>query len=156
MAEEEKPKRFGIRVNTSSFKVAGFTRAYLERMYKYPFSWGISTRNYVWLDIDLTPPTHIPTPEEMAELKERYRNDVIAIAWDVASRWRCHVDVYETPHGYHILWWRRFRHWRTVLRFVKTFYALFPNLIDRKWVEACERRGYLTLRINWIRRVYHA
>lgn len=135
---------YSPRINTSSRKVACFTRRYLARRFEYPFSLAVSTRNYIMLDFDC--------PEDLRTAFEEAR----AIAEAFVEQYGGQADIWRTPHGYH-LFFKRWFTWKEVRRHIASLlqdvrHGVFKCL-DERHLEASLRRGYLTLRLNQLYKV---
>jgi len=130
------------RINTASLHVAVWTKKWLEQKFNVPFGIGISTRNYIFLDCD--------NREKMMEFIEFCRG----ICMEFAE----YGFVYETPHGYHFackafLSYDRWRTFYALLRDRLIKHSELQEIVDLAHVEATLRRGYVTLRLNQIRRI---
>jgi len=130
----------GLRINTTSEEVAIHTKATLEQSFKRKFAYAISTRNFIMLDCD-----------------DKTKFDkFLAFCRGLALKECAKCIIYETPNGYHAFLdkfmprdrVRRFLiHLRDAIKHGKI------DFIDLAHVEASLRRGYITLRLNQIRRV---
>ena len=127
-----------IRVNTSSLKVATFTKNYLEKKLKYPFSYGVSSRNILMLDFDC--------PDKPRDCLD----EAIALCKALTNEYGSECCIYETPNGYHLIFYR-FLRWSTVKRILRMLLYQPFCYLDTAHIEASLRRGYITLRLNHIR-----
>ena len=89
--EEFKGTTLSIRVHNTTKKSAAFAKNWFEHRLKYPFSYAISTRNFLWLDFDCRGE------------KERCLEVVKEVAKFYSERYGGEYDIYETPHGYHLV-----------------------------------------------------
>ena len=143
--EPELPETLRIRVNSSSKRVAAFTKVFLENKLKWKFNFAVSTRNYLFLDFDCKGEFE----DCLAEAK--------GIAKALVMRFGGEAIIYRTPNGYHLIFKRWFS-WRELQSIIK---ALIQGIeegafqyLDRAHLEASLRRGYMTLRLNQIRKVW--
>ncbi|MEM2449053.1 MAG: hypothetical protein QXT14_08925 [Candidatus Bathyarchaeia archaeon] len=125
---------YKIRVNSKSKEIAAFTKAYLERKLNYPFDIAMSTKTFLFLDVD-------------------YKNFewCYGIASQLAQHFKCKCILIETPNGYHIVVLKRFE-WSELVGWIKLFISESDALyLDKAHLEASLRRGYMTLRMNGLK-----
>jgi hypothetical protein len=130
------------RINTASLYIAVWMKKWLEQRFGRPFAIGVSTRNYVFLDCD--------RKDKLLEFVEFCRG----ICMELAD----YGFVYETPNGYHFACKAFLPHdrWRMFYALLRDRLIKRPELqeiVDLAHIEATLRRGYVTLRLNQIRRV---
>jgi len=134
-----------IRINSRSLKVASFTKNYLERKLKYPFEYGVSSRNLIMLDFDC--------PEKPRRCIEEARATGRALVEEYGGD----VCVYVTPNGYHLIYFR-FLKWSTVKKILRRLRLAVDEgvlmYLDKNHLEACLRRGYMTLRLGRQRKIW--
>lgn len=136
-----------IRINTSSTKVASFTKNYLSRKLNYPFTYAVSSRNILMLDFDATTPSS----------KKLALDEAKSIGMALVDEYGGRVCVYETPNGYHLIYYR-FMRWNRIKRIIRFLITSAVTgkfaFIDLNHLRACLRRNYMTLRLNRQKRVW--
>jgi len=126
------------RINTSSRKVAIFSKYFMARALKHPFDLAVSTKNYIMLDFD-------GDDLQLALLEAR------TIGEALVDMYGGECYIYRSPHGYHLLF-KKWMSWKEVRRFIAGLLqevrkGTFKSL-DEAHLDASLRRGYLTLRLN--------
>jgi len=129
---------YSPRINTSSRKVACFTRRYLARRFDYPFDLAISTRNYLILDFDC-----VDRKEAWEEAK--------MLGEVLVSQYGSQADIWRSPHGYHLVF-KKWMTWKEIRRHISMLLEGIKQgvftCLDQAHLEASLRRGYMTLRLN--------
>ena len=133
-----------VRVNTRSKLQALFSKKFLEAKIQHPMHIALSSRNYIMLDFDC------PQKESACLIEAE------AIAKQLSAQFGGKACVYETPHGYHVVHftWIRWDQVQKILRsLLKGINDGWFKYLDKQHIEACLRRGYMTLRCNQTRKV---
>ena len=132
------------RINTSSKRIASSTRRYLERKFGYGFDYAVSSSNHLMLDFDCK------------EEKEVCYDEVRMVCMIYTKEFPAVYYVYETPNGFHIISATEYT-WRDIRKILESLLAGIKEgiwkYLDDKYIEACLRRGYCTLRLNQLRKV---
>lgn len=130
-----------VRINSSSKRVASYTKQLLEQTLQHKFDFAISTRNFIMLDFDCK------------NEREKCKDEVLLIARLLVEKHNGYVNVYETPRGYHIIH-STFLPWNEIRNILRALKLLELNYLDKNHIDACLRRGYMTLRLNQKKLVY--
>lgn len=133
-----------LRINSSSKRVIAQTRKYLEKTTGGEFDYAVSSRNHLMLDFDCSGEKRICV------------NDVFMTLELISEEFEINFAVYETPNGFHAIALNE-KSWREISKVLKAILVgirngVFPYL-DSNHIEACIRRGYMTLRLNQIRKI---
>lgn len=134
-----------LRINSNSSKVATFTKNYLERKLRYKFDYAISSRNIIMLDFDCR-----------GEFDECFK-EAKALGEALVNRYGSEACIYRTPNGYHLIYFKFIR-WNVIKRLIRLLIAAIEGndllYLDKNHLEACLRRGYMTLRLQKQRKVW--
>jgi len=121
-------------VNSNSKKIAMLTRKFLTAKLKHGFDLAISSKTMLMIDMDVKDPEL--ARENAESLSIHFKADSILI---------------ETPNGYHIVVLKSLG-WDRVRRYIKYLIEIADQVgIDKAHLEACLRRGYMTIRCNGTR-----
>ena len=133
-----------LRVNTSSKRVASTTKRYLERKFGLTYDYAVSSRNHLMLDFDCKGE------------KTTCFTEVRMICILYRKEFPAHYSVYETPNGFHVISTTEYT-WRDVRKILESLLLGIKDgiwhYLDDKYIEACLRRRYCTLRLNQLRKV---
>jgi len=128
-----------LRVNSTSPLVASATKIFLEKTFNRRFDFAVSTRNFVMLDFDCK-----------EDALECY-NEALELAKALSEKYQSKCYIYRTPNGYHLIC-VKWMNWKEVEKVLKAFLTMIKEgslkYLDQRHIEACLRRGYITLRLN--------
>lgn len=124
-----------VRINSTSKKVISYSKLYVEKTLNYKFDFAISTRNYLLLDFDCG-----SNIEECIE-------EAIEISKVIVDELGGNVYIFKTNNGIHLIH-DVFLPFSEIKTMLKAFKLLNTKYLDKKHIDACLRRGYLTLRLN--------
>jgi hypothetical protein len=133
------------RVNTRSLDVALRTAKLLTQKTKVRYTVGVSTRNMLMLDFDIS--------RRRLRFSKRRVNLVVVFTRAFAEMLFCDATLYLTPRGFHAVFWKRLteEEWRNLIVSIIDVASKDERLravLDVKHLEAALRRGYVTLRLN--------
>jgi len=133
------------RVNTKSLDVALRTAKLLTQKTKVRYTVGVSTRNMLMLDFDIS--------RRRLRFSRRRVNLTIVFTRAFADMLGCDAALYLTPRGFHAVFWKRMteEEWRNLIVSIIEVASKDERLrsvLDIKHLEAALRRGYVTLRLN--------
>ena len=122
---------YRIRVNTNSKSLAELTRKFLTSKLKHGFDIALSSKTMLMIDID---------DKDFENAKD--------VTESLCLHFKSNCVLVETPNGFHIVVLKSLG-WDRVERYIKYLLEVAENYkIDKNHLEACLRRGYMTLRCN--------
>jgi hypothetical protein len=125
---------YRIRVNTNSKSIAELTRKFLTAKLKHGFDLAISSKTMLMIDID-----------------DKDYGNAKYVTENLSMYFKADSILIETPNGFHIVVLKSLG-WTTVERYIKNLLEVAETYrIDRAHLEACLRRGYMTIRCNGTR-----